>query len=247
MLSPVGLNVIGKVRAMAGLVAADETYTTGSVLYVLSDLRDSLPKMGKELATGSLSPLRELKFAAIVAEVAEILQDHARQRGAASGAAPVCDGSPLASRNLISGRLFDRLAARITVEHGFPRILAERIMEQALAFLAASATHSGASLVPCELVDIGWHTFILYTRDYAEFCQRMASRFIHHVPHESDTPGDTIQQAAVRTRTLAAITSAGYVVDVELWASGAAKCDPDKCSASGVDGNENTETQVSGP
>jgi SAM-dependent methyltransferase len=28
----------------------------------------------------------------------------------------------------------------------------------------------------------GWHAFILHTDDYAEFCQRVAGRFIHHLP-----------------------------------------------------------------
>lgn len=39
---------------------------------------------------------------------------------------------------------------------------------------------------PSELVDIGWHTFILYTVDYAAFCERIAGRFIHHVPNDDE-------------------------------------------------------------
>lgn len=31
-------------------------------------------------------------------------------------------------------------------------------------------------------VDLMWHTFILFTHDYAEFCQRYCGTFVHHVP-----------------------------------------------------------------
>ena len=36
-------------------------------------------------------------------------------------------------------------------------------------------------------MDKGWHAFILHTADYAEFCDRVARRFIHHLP---DAPGE---------------------------------------------------------
>jgi len=34
-------------------------------------------------------------------------------------------------------------------------------------------------------VDEVWHTFILFTREYAEFCQAAFGTFIHHVPRTS--------------------------------------------------------------
>ncbi len=73
----------------------------------------------------------------------------------------------------------------------------------------------GAELSPSKAVDVGWHTFILHTVDYAEFCERVAGRFIHHVPTldaETEEVG-----AATRTRTLDAITAAGYRIDHNLW------------------------------
>jgi hypothetical protein len=35
-------------------------------------------------------------------------------------------------------------------------------------------------------IDIMWHTFLLYTQDYADFCQRYFGMFLHHVPEEED-------------------------------------------------------------
>lgn len=113
-------------------------------------------------------------------------------------------------RELVPTELFDRLTARITADHGFDQALSERVMEQALVFLKACADHPGRPLSPSWLVDVGWHTFLLYTRDYAEFCQRMAGRFIHHVP--TDEPGGTTVG-----HTIEAIAASGFAVDTTLW------------------------------
>lgn len=44
-------------------------------------------------------------------------------------------------------------------------------------------------VVPCEPVDEVWHTFMLFTREYAEFCRRVAGGFLHHSPPESTLVG----------------------------------------------------------
>jgi hypothetical protein len=48
------------------------------------------------------------------------------------------------------------------------------------------ATHlmSGRKFVamPSQAVDELWHEFILYTRDYEQFCKRAFGRFMHHTP-----------------------------------------------------------------
>lgn len=36
-------------------------------------------------------------------------------------------------------------------------------------------------------IDNVWHTFLLFTREYAAFCESVAGRFIHHVPETGDT------------------------------------------------------------
>jgi len=37
-------------------------------------------------------------------------------------------------------------------------------------------------------VDEVWHTFILFTREYAAFCREAFGEFIHHVPRTSRSP-----------------------------------------------------------
>ncbi|WP_227869205.1 glycine-rich domain-containing protein [Nitrosospira lacus] len=36
--------------------------------------------------------------------------------------------------------------------------------------------------MPSRVVDVAWHEFILFTRDYEEFCQHGIGRFLHHTP-----------------------------------------------------------------
>jgi hypothetical protein len=128
---------------------------------------------------------------------------------------------------LIPAELFDRLVARIVNDQDQTPERAARVMQQALAFLAACAANPGVGLGPSEQVDIGWHTFILYTHEYAEFCQRVAGRFIHHVPN--DGPTAKFEPRCVLTATVDAIGALGYAVDNDLWPV-AAKCNPHKCS-----------------
>jgi hypothetical protein len=37
--------------------------------------------------------------------------------------------------------------------------------------------------MPSHAVDEAWHLFLLWTREYAEFCQGAFGRFLHHAPH----------------------------------------------------------------
>lgn len=136
--------------------------------------------------------------------------------------------TPFAStgRSWVHESLFDRLATRIVTDHELPRTLAERIVDQAIAFLIASAANPLERLAPSELVDIGWHTFILHTRDYREFCSRIThGSFIDHVPTEADDPrGRGAQARSTLTRTLCAILDTGLAIDGELWPTVTDKC-----------------------
>ena len=44
------------------------------------------------------------------------------------------------------------------------------------------AAVSNRSVVPSPLIDEAWHRFILYTSDYAEFCERYLGGFLDHAP-----------------------------------------------------------------
>ncbi|UUY09675.1 hypothetical protein LRS11_06485 [Pseudomonas sp. J452] len=38
--------------------------------------------------------------------------------------------------------------------------------------------------MPSQAVDLAWHEFILYTRQYRIFCRKGLGRFLHHVPND---------------------------------------------------------------
>jgi len=134
--------------------------------------------------------------------------------------------------------LADRLVARIAAEH--PELSADmpaRILDQTLAFLETCATAT-EPIGPSELVDIGWHTFILYTHEYAEFCDRIAGRFIHHVPDDGPTgdewPTAPKANAATLATTVAAMRRAGHHLDVPIWSTSMAT-DCTQCHAGCTD------------
>ncbi len=133
------------------------------------------------------------------------------------------DRAPLGLDSLIPSALFDRLARRVERETGCDLAFAERVVRQALVFLVACARDAGAPLAPSRTVDAGWHAFILHTREYAEFCDRVAGRFIHHAPDE-ETGGDRTEAAARTEATVDAMRRMGLPVDVELWAGHGAAC-----------------------
>lgn len=129
-------------------------------------------------------------------------------------------GSVIDGRSLVSRHLFNRLATRIAADH--PELAPDmpaRIVDQALAFLGSCAVTT-EPIGPSGIVDIGWHTFILYTSEYADFCERIAGRFIHHQP--DDEPGEgwpTVPEAAgvPISKAVQAMQAAGYRVDIQLW------------------------------
>jgi hypothetical protein len=117
-------------------------------------------------------------------------------------------------RDLMAPALFDALAQRVMKDEGVDRGYAERVIEQTIIFLKACGMRgSEAKLCPSVQVDPGWHAFLLYTRDYAEFCQQIAGQFIHHRPIREKDSSD----GAALGRTLVAIRETGFAVDVELW------------------------------
>jgi hypothetical protein len=77
--------------------------------------------------------------------------------------------------------------------------------------------------VPSKQIDDIWHEFVLYTKDYQDFCAHFLGGFIHHNPTEQ---GDT--EAYNLTRE-AAIKTFGSL-DSNMWPQ--AKCNTADCDTS---------------
>lgn len=66
---------------------------------------------------------------------------------------------------------------------------ADEVFGDMIRFLWINATllHAGEGVLvsitqPITVIDEMWHTFLLFTRDYAVFCDEYLGRFIHHIP-----------------------------------------------------------------
>lgn len=143
--------------------------------------------------------------------------------------------SGLTHLSLIDANLQTRLVGRIMKDEGLPKDIATRILDQAIGFLRLAAAQPNAHYSPSKLVDIGWHTFILYTRSYDRFCRQLTGgRFIHHEPTDNPlTPNLSKGPAA----TAAAMRAAGLAVDDELWIH-TCESDCSDCSAGDGDGDQ---------
>lgn len=59
---------------------------------------------------------------------------------------------------------------------------AQALFEDLKRFLALCGLRPDGEFVPTPTIDAAWHNFILYTRDYAAFCDEMFGQFLHHRP-----------------------------------------------------------------
>ncbi|MGW0393136.1 glycine-rich domain-containing protein [Streptomyces sp. NPDC003042] len=130
-------------------------------------------------------------------------------------------------RDLVSPELFEKLAAFCAEEYGQEPVVARQVMDQALAFLKVMGDARAFDMAPSEIVDPGWHTFMLHTQEYAAWCEAQFGYFLHHAPNSK-----------VRTRPLMVsvadrIKVAGFAVDERLWGTSADGNQPACCGDGG--------------
>ncbi|WP_339719134.1 hypothetical protein [uncultured Paraglaciecola sp.] len=57
--------------------------------------------------------------------------------------------------------------------------------------------------MPSQVVDLAWHQFILFTKNYEFFCKKGFGRFLHHTPTEAMKTRTTAQEGIKRAWRLA--------------------------------------------
>lgn len=95
----------------------------------------------------------------------------------------------------------------VKLKHTYPH-LSEQDIKQVLSALKqyfAICHTAGGKMVamPSQAVDVAWHEFILFTRDYKEFCDKALGRFLHHTPAEAMKKPNNAQQGIKRAWRLA--------------------------------------------
>ena len=56
-------------------------------------------------------------------------------------------------------------------------------------FLVSDACYPQRIPMFSRRVDVAWHQFVLFTRDYSDFCKRFFHRYLHHQPNWNDDGG----------------------------------------------------------
>jgi len=97
------------------------------------------------------------------------------------------EGVERGTETIIDPVFWHRAVNRLVDDEGMESALAERVTGEAINFIEFVGKREGEAFSPSPLVDAGWHSLILYTREYAQLCDRLAGRFIHHSPN--DIPG----------------------------------------------------------
>lgn len=105
-------------------------------------------------------------------------------------------------RAAIMAYQFEPLLHRMVDKYGWTTERAADVFEDLKQFLYL-ATIAKGTLAPSEAIDDMWHNFILFTRDYHDFCNRVAGMLIHHRPRRRDDLPPTGVSPIAYTRRLA--------------------------------------------
>ncbi|MEN8652886.1 hypothetical protein ABCR94_20410 [Streptomyces sp. 21So2-11] len=130
-------------------------------------------------------------------------------------------------RGLVDETLFGSIANFVMLHDGEPLERAERIADQAIAFVAITDIVD-EPMMPSDDVDKGLHAFILHTRGHHAFCYEVAGRFLHHTPASAPVAGGRPLERV--TASAHALKAAGFQVFGDLWevdGTNAAQCDSD--------------------
>jgi hypothetical protein len=98
-------------------------------------------------------------------------------------------------------RLIERLEERL----GMTNAEAREKFADLKRFLYLCAV-SAESLAPTEQIDEVWHNFMLYSEDYARFCDTLCGGMIHHRPWNKAEVAASDWSIVQRTRQLAEAT-----------------------------------------
>ncbi|HEX7667501.1 MAG TPA: hypothetical protein VF407_23375 [Polyangiaceae bacterium] len=79
----------------------------------------------------------------------------------------------------------EEVVHRFAADHGISYADASEIFLETKRWLWLSATHRSLALPlfsEARAIDEMWHTFLLFSRDYATFCDESFGFFVHHAP-----------------------------------------------------------------
>lgn len=81
-----------------------------------------------------------------------------------------------------------RVVERYARDNSIPIEIAREHERELKRYLALVALNPKKPLGMRGQVDELWHTFLFFSRDYFDFCKKVAGKYIHHVPETGDAP-----------------------------------------------------------
>lgn len=87
----------------------------------------------------------------------------------------------IASLETVMEYRHEGLVERLQEKIGLPENDARALFEDTKRFLYLCGAYRGR-FAPPTLIDECWHHFILFTKEYDDFCFRYFGRFVHHAP-----------------------------------------------------------------
>jgi hypothetical protein len=132
---------------------------------------------------------------------------------------------------LVSQYEHPEVVRRLMDEEGWGQEEANEAFEDTKRFLYLCSLKR--ELAPTERIDKGWHAFILYTKDYAAFCDAFFGRFIHHQPVLKLSPQAPKNQLLGKTAKFAREV---FGTLSKNWNFGNLSCHDEKCGSDSPDG-----------
>jgi hypothetical protein len=94
------------------------------------------------------------------------------------------------------------IVARFQKDFKLSRVKAEELFDDVKRFLWLSSLMD-EPIAPPPVVDDGWHTFIIFTRDYMDFCAKYFGGYRHHRPNRPEDAldgGKTIRATSIAVK-----------------------------------------------
>ncbi len=126
------------------------------------------------------------------------------------------------------------VVARYMKDEGLTKQIALEHEREMKRFLAMCAMHPKACYGMKGPIDEIWHTFLMFTRDYAEFCQQVAGRFIHHVPETGKCKSKSSKNYLVFLSDYETVF--GHPAPEQYWPRPALRGKPETSQCSGCGG-----------
>ncbi|TSC83579.1 MAG: hypothetical protein G01um101417_489 [Parcubacteria group bacterium Gr01-1014_17] len=121
---------------------------------------------------------------------------------------------------------------------GWDRAKIECVEKRYRQFLVLNLKHRDHPIVPTKEIDTFWHTHILDTMKYAEDCQKIFGRFLHHFPYfgmRGKEDARQLQEAFAETKDLF-VREFGERLTEKCGDCQVSDCDAPQCSPNrGID------------